>query len=65
MVFLLGIVFLVGVIAGIVITLGKCNHEWETIDTGYSENAFYEKFKVFTLRCSKCGKIKVQKFKIN
>lgn len=45
---------------------GRCDHEWkeESVETTY-DTRFDIQYRVHTSKCKQCGKIKVQKFKIN
>ena len=42
-----------------------CDHKWEIINEDVSKNSFGQYFKVLTLKCTKCGNIKIKKRCVN
>jgi hypothetical protein len=44
----------------------SCKHEWEEKQIEYTESIMaWEKYKIITQKCKKCGKIEIDKYHIN
>ena len=50
-------------------TRNRCKHNWEVVETEYSECTRYigtvERYKNITKKCTKCGEICVDKHQLN
>lgn len=59
-------ILIFSIILNIIVVFGKrCDHKWEIINEEVSKNSFGQYFKILTLKCTKCGNIKIKKRCVN